>query len=134
MPPRRPAARGPGAVADAALAEARASLGRTSEALPELRAAGVVDAGGLGMVLLLDALASVLAGHELTVPVGPSGPVGRARAAVTDGLQFKHEVMYLLHGDDSLIPALRDRLDVLGESVVVVVGAGPYKVQGHTNE
>lgn len=123
-----------GAVADAALAEARESLGRTTEALPELRAAGVVDAGGLGMVLLLDALASVLAGYALTVAVGPSGPVGRAEAPATDGLPFKYEVMYLLHGDDSLIPALRERLDGLGESVVVVGGDGLYKVHVHTNE
>src|SRR5204862_3493276 len=55
-------------------------------------------------------------------------------AAVADGLPFRYEVMYLLRGDDTLIPALRDRLEGLGESVVVVGGDGLYKVHVHTNE
>src|SRR5204863_30308 len=43
-------------VAEAALRAARGSLERTREILPELRRAGVVDAGAKGFVLLLDAM------------------------------------------------------------------------------
>lgn len=50
------------AVSRAALASAREALARTTEELPELSAAGVVDAGAMGYVLLLEALDSVVSG------------------------------------------------------------------------
>ena len=122
------------AVAEAALGAARESLERTREALPELRSAGVVDAGGRGILLLFDALASVLGGHDMTVEVGPPGPVGRAAPEPEQRLEFKFEVMYLLRGGDALVPALSKRLAGFGDSVVVVGGGGLYKVHVHTNE
>jgi len=125
----------PAAVAAAALDGARESLERTRETLPELRVAGVVDAGGRGILLLFDALASVLGGHSMTVEVGPRGPVGRAPAEPGgQRLAFRFEVMYLLHCDDALVPALSARLGELGDSVVVVGGGGLYRVHVHTNE
>src|SRR5205823_7817173 len=124
----------PRAVAEAALRAAGESLERTREILPELRAAGVVDAGGRGILLLFDALASVLGGHDLTVEVGPEGPVGRQERDGAAPLEFACEVMYLLRADDASVPALSDRLGEVGDSVVVVGGGGLYKVHVHTNE
>jgi DAK2 domain fusion protein YloV len=121
-------------VAESAFGAAEASLDRTREVLPELRSAGVVDAGGRGILLLFDALASVLGGHAMTVDVGPGGPVGHQEADVEGPLEFRFEVMYLLHGDDALVPALSDRLAAIGDSVVVVGGGGLYKVHVHTND
>src|SRR3954453_20997386 len=46
----------------AAVVAARAALARTPEQLPALRRAGVVDAGGCGLVVLIEALADVVAG------------------------------------------------------------------------
>lgn len=124
-----------GAVADAALAAARTSLDRTREMLPELRAAGVVDAGGKGMVLLLDALSSVLGGRAMTEEVGPPGPVGRAeRPPDREGPRFRYEVQYLLETRDEEVGSLTERLAHLGDSVVVVGGRGLFKVHVHTNE
>src|SRR5207302_1902478 len=57
-------------VVDRALEEARSSLARTTALLPELRAAGVVDAGAKGVVLLLDALRAALGDRQLSEPVG----------------------------------------------------------------
>jgi len=122
------------AVAEAALEAARTSLERTREVLPELRAAGVVDAGAKGVVLLFDALASVLGGRPLTVEVGPSGPVGHVGGVDRPPLSFRHEVMYLLEAADDRIPSLTERLDGLGDSLVVVGGGGMFKVHVHTNE
>jgi uncharacterized protein len=125
---------GPGEVADAALDAARESLKRTRALLPALAEAGVVDAGALGVVLLLDALRSALRDVLLSVDVGPPGPVGEpipAREA-TDG-RYGYEVMYLLDCDDSAVPSLRDRLVALGDSVVVVGGGGLYTIHVHTD-
>ncbi|HEY7280129.1 MAG TPA: DAK2 domain-containing protein [Actinomycetota bacterium] len=122
-------------VASAARDAAAESLRRTTAAVPELAAAGVVDAGGLGALLLLDALASVANGSEMTVEVGRAGPVGSAGAASSDqDVGFKFEVMFLLRIDDERLPEVRDRLDEMGDSLVVVGSDGRYRVHLHTDE
>jgi DAK2 domain fusion protein YloV len=122
-------------VVDAALEEGRASLARTTDLLPDLRRAGVVDAGGKGIVLLLDALRAALAGEEPSEPVGPLGPVG-ATGEVGDERQvgFGYEVQYLIEVPDQAMPQLRRALDEFGDSVVVVGGSGLFNVHVHTNE
>src|SRR5437588_6816953 len=124
-------------VTAAALQGARASLARTREEHPELRRAGVVDAGGKGMVLFFDALHSAVTGSERTEPVGPHGPVGASglgRHDVPADSEFKFEVQYLVDVDEAEIPPLRRGLAGIGDSVVVVGGDGTYKVHVHTNE
>jgi DAK2 domain fusion protein YloV len=126
------------AVADAALAAGRSSLERTREANPDLSRAGVVDAGGKGIVLLLDAIHAALTGEELTEPVGPPGPVGRGptHEESVDLLppDQRYEVQFLLESDDDAVSALRQALDEIGDSLVVVGGGGLFNVHVHTNE
>jgi DAK2 domain fusion protein YloV len=122
------------AVAGAALRSTRESVARTTELLPELREAGVVDAGGLGMLLLFDAVASTLAGHDLTEPVGPLGPVGRAQGRDPQPLDHRYEVMFLWEGRDDAMPELTQALARLGDSVVIVGGGGLYKVHAHVDD
>ena len=91
---------GAGVVLDAALRAARAALGRTQSLLPELRAAGVVDAGGKGAVLLLDALHAAVTGGDLTEPTGMAGPVGAEAGEGTRSLRGDlapaYEVQFLI--------------------------------------
>ncbi len=70
-------------VAHASLVAAREALARTPEQLPVLKRAGVVDAGGAGVVLLLEALHRVLSGEWATDPVAAlgGGPDGLPRRA-----------------------------------------------------
>lgn len=121
-------------VAEAAFAAALESLERTRDELPELRAAGVVDAGGRGIVLLLDALAAVLGGHDMTVPVGPPGPVGHMETEEARAEGPKFEVMYLVQTEDDRIPGLTAALAPLGDSLVVVGGGGLFKAHIHTDD
>ena len=124
-----------GDVTVAALEAAKVSLERTPEQLPELARAGVVDAGGKGLVLLLDALSSAVLGRGSTVAVGPMGPVGATtdtpRLAET---HFGFEVMYLFEGPDGDVPRLKQRLAELGDSLVVVGGGGLYNIHVHTDD
>jgi DAK2 domain fusion protein YloV len=125
----------PAEVAAAAFREGAASVQRTRDILPALRAAGVVDAGGKGILLLLAALDAELSGAPVEVEVGPLGPVGEPDADAPEGdVGFKYEVQYLLDAPDDRVPVLRDRLGRLGDSLVVVGGGGTYKVHVHTNE
>lgn len=136
------------AVARAAADAAADALARTPEQLPVLAAAGVVDAGGQGLVLILEALrgvvdpvaptaAEVLATYSLgrssSTALGrpPMVVHGAERLAATDGA---FEVMYLLETDDPAATLVRERLDQLGESVVVVGGDGLWNVHVHTDD
>jgi DAK2 domain fusion protein YloV len=120
-------------VSGAALKEARASLARTTDLLPELRHSGVVDAGGKGVVVFLDALHAAITDEPTTEPVGAFGPVGRS-ATETEPPAFKFEVQFLLETEDRAVPGLRSRLADLGDSLVIVGGGGTFKVHLHTNE
>jgi len=122
-------------VAAAALEAAKASLERTPEQLPELARAGVVDAGGKGLVLLLDAIASSLLGTGSTVEVGPMGPVGATSEMPRLGeVRYGYEVMYLYEGPDADVPHLKRSLGELGDSLVVVGGGGLYNIHVHTDD
>ncbi|MGH2723971.1 MAG: DAK2 domain-containing protein [Actinomycetota bacterium] len=124
-------------VAEAALEEGLRSVERTREQLPELSRAGVVDAGGKGLVLLLDALVSALRDVPLRVEVGPPGPVGERRERGPGGQEasrYGYEVMFLLEGDDQAVPGLRERLGAIGDSLVIVGGSCLYNVHVHTDD
>jgi DAK2 domain fusion protein YloV len=120
-------------VAESALAEARASLERTRELNPELARAAVVDAGGKGIVLLLDALRAALTDGSLTEPVGPLGPVGHGQTEIV-AEEAGFEVQYLLAAREPAVSALRKTLDTIGDSLVVVGGGGLFNVHVHTGE
>ncbi len=119
----------------AAAEAAREALARTPEQLQVLRDAGVVDAGGRGLSVVLDAAETVLTGRRptpVTVP-GPRIPVPVPTHDLTpDGPAY--EVMYLLDAHDEQIPALRATLAGLGDSLVVVGGDGLFNVHVHVDD
>ncbi|MFF1396043.1 DAK2 domain-containing protein [Streptomyces sp. NPDC058287] len=127
-----------GDVARAAYDGARAALDATPGQLAVLGRAGVVDAGGRGLVAVLGALTEALSG----APVAPPGGRGvhHARVAVdqsldcADGEGPAFEVIYLLEADDQAVARLRTRLDGLGDSLVVVGGDGLWNVHVHVDD
>lgn len=132
-------------LSDVALAAARAAqaaVARTPDQLDVLRKAGVVDAGGRGLSVLLDAFDTVLTGrralpttrrvdqHDLPEPISPNDNGHETPA---------FEVMYLLDATagapEAVVGQLRDRLTALGESVAAVRGsATTWKLHVHTND
>jgi DAK2 domain fusion protein YloV len=127
-----------GAVVHAAASAAREALARTPDQLPMLKAAGVVDAGGRGLCVVLDAAESSITGRRVattTPQVGTSAiPVARVPTddLTEDGPAY--EVMYLLETDDDAIPQLRAALAPLGDSLVVVGGEGLWNVHIHVDD
>lgn len=127
------------AVVKAAAAGATAALARTTEQLPQLKAAGVVDAGGRGLCVLLDALEQVVTGAaravaapRLLVPRDRSG-LALAREEGSD--EFGYEVQYLLRdAPDSAVEVLKGTLADLGDSLVIVGGDGLHNVHVHVND
>ena len=108
------------AVAEVARDAAAEALRRTPDELDRLAEAGVVDAGGQAYVLLLDVLVEVLGGARAE-PLTEVPAALATRPVPLDAGPPEYEVMYALQGtgtDD--LDTLRERLSVLGDSVVVV--------------
>jgi DAK2 domain fusion protein YloV len=121
------------AILDAAARAAHEALERTPELLPVLKQSGVVDAGGMGLCVVLDAFAASVAGRPLPVAPRTLRPVVRQREAGSSA--FAYEVQYLLEeADDEQALALRQRLGSIGDSVAVIGGAGLWNVHVHTND
>jgi DAK2 domain fusion protein YloV len=123
-------------VTAAAARAAAEALALTPQQLDVLAEAGVVDAGGRGVLVLLESLVTVV--NERDEPVVPysnaiSSPVAAREAGSTE---FGYEVMYLLDSTtEEKTTALRDTLGQLGDCVSVVGdGAELWTVHVHTND
>ncbi|MCX5261176.1 DAK2 domain-containing protein [Streptomyces canus] len=134
-----------GTVARAAYDGARTALAATPGQLAVLERAGVVDAGGRGLVAVLGALVETFTGEApRAVPVmsasfeagsaevSADAPDECADAPGTGGPAF--EVIYLLEAGDTAVARLRERLDALGDSLVVVGGDGLWNVHVHVDD
>ena len=141
------------AVAKAAFDAAQEALEHTPEQLEVLARAGVVDAGGAGLVVLLECLERVCAGQrahadgegaERRSRLRPDAPSAALSAALEAARPAEHdstdsvpafEVMYLLRdSDDAAVDVLRARLVELGDSVLVVGGDGEWNVHAHVDD
>jgi hypothetical protein len=122
---------GPGdlAVAVRAAADgAREALAATTDQLAALREAGVVDAGGAGLCLVLDALVTTVTGIEpARPPLARRTRRGDHRAQHTGDLPHQpppgpgSEVQYLLADtDEAAVARLHERLAAVGDSLVIV--------------
>lgn len=136
-------AAGSGELADvvSAAAEAAAqSLDKTTGQLDVLARAGVVDAGGRGLLVLLDAMSSTLTDHAPRRPEYVPTPGVAAAPTHVDASPAspQFEVMYLLSGCDRAgVEKLRNDLDALGESVAIAAssdGTGQYSVHVHADD
>jgi DAK2 domain fusion protein YloV len=131
--------------APAAADAAERAVRQTTAQLPELARAGVVDAGGLGLFVVLDELAGLVTGRAPTetvpLPATTGRPPMRSRETLVGDREggstdFEYEVMYLLDGvNRRAADVLRDELDELGDSVAVVGdGAGTWNVHVHCSD
>lgn len=124
-------------VAGAAYDGARAALAETPGQLAVLGRAGVVDAGGCGLVAVLGALWQALSGREpAPEPVrGRAVPVPRPQEPCAEEHGGPaYEVIYLLEAAETEVDRLRTRLDALGDSLVVVGGDGLWNVHVHVDD
>lgn len=124
-------------VARAAYDAARVALAETPGQLAALGRAGVVDAGGCGLVAVLGALWQALSGQQ------PAAEPVRGRAVPVPQLPDPceqqddgpaYEVIYLLEASEAAVGELRERLDGLGDSLVVVGGDGLWNVHVHVDD
>ncbi len=124
----------------------KSALDRTPEMLPVLKDAGVVDAGGAGFMLLLDAALNVVDGVPIPEPEEFEGPTAEQLDAVShrrqevnaktgvDVSELQYEVMYFMDLDDAQIQPFKEGWGEIGDSIVVVGGDGLWNCHVHTND
>lgn len=122
----------------------REALANTPELLPVLKDAGVVDAGGAGYLLFLDAALHVVDGEPIPEPDDADGPTAEQLEAVAhrhadhegelDVSEQRYEVMYFLDLDDDRIESFKQGWGEIGDSIVVVGGDGLWNCHVHTND
>ena len=122
----------------AAIEEAKVALAGTTDMNPVLKKAGVVDAGGKGWLLALEAMLSSMQGEDVIVP---EGAVTEAKEAAnfddfdTEDITFTYCTEFIIQRENDLDPEkLRDFLSSLGDSLVLVDDDEIIKVHVHTSD
>ena len=126
-------------VHEAAIAEAKVALAATTDMNPVLKKAGVVDAGGKGWLLALEAMLCAMRGEDIVAPEGGSQSEVKDAADFsdfdTDDITFTYCTEFIISRENDKDPeALRAFLDSLGDSLVLVDDEEIIKVHVHTND
>lgn len=129
-----------GALLDAAVAAGREATRRTPELLPVLKRAGVVDAGALGLVYVIEGIADLANGRDVPLASDEHADVSvaPAPAAATGERSWGYDVQYLLLAPTRDVADLRAEMERFGLedpslSCVLVVGdETAVKVHVHT--
>ena len=128
-------------VFDAARERGYDALERTPEMLAVLAEAGVVDAGGAGLLLLFDACLAEIDGRPMPEAPEPPAPVTSATvtgAAVPEEessiADLRYEVMFLLDAPDPSVDGFKAAWQEIGDSIVVVGGDGIWNCHIHTDD
>ncbi len=116
--------------------EAKKSLEKTPELLPALKKAGVVDAGGMGLIVILEGMYAVLSGGNVISAedeIKPQTPA--AAAAAEQELKYSYDAEFIVEKDSASrdTAALCAYLETIGGDASVVDDDGIIKVHVHTN-
>ena len=109
------------------------AVARTPEHLQVLRDAGVVDAGGAGLLELVRGVAAFVTGEPLSEAPPATESLG-LEAIHQEPSAHKYCTVFLIEGDGLDREALETELDALGDSLLVVGDASAVKVHVHTDE
>jgi hypothetical protein len=126
-------------VLDRVIESCQQTLEKTPDMLPILKQAGVVDSGGQGLVYILEGMLKYAKGELSLEPVTTSRSVTAVGAtsaqahAIPDGgdLEFPYDVQFILMGQNLNVIEVRDKIDSMGDSTVVVGDENTIKVHIH---
>ena len=125
-------------VHEAAIAEAKVALANTVNQNPVLKKAGVVDAGGKGWLLALEAMLSALRGEDVVLPEEGDTQAQKEQASFSDfddaDITFTYCTEFIVSRENDRDPEqLRAFLSELGDSLVLLEDEEIIKVHVHTN-
>jgi DAK2 domain fusion protein YloV len=128
-----------GGVLAVALMRGKEILARTPDMLPVLRQAGVVDAGGKGLVYIVEGALSALQGEAVEEPAAAGSATGskpwtaRLEGLETSDIKFPYDTQLLVSGERIPLAGLRAGLEDLGDCLLVVGSESLVRVHIHTS-
>lgn len=120
-------------VLERAVRRAWDALARTPDLLPVLAEAGVVDAGGQGLCVILEGMMRALRGEVMGEPAAAAATVAGpafAMEAVPEE-EYGYDVQFLIVGQNLDVEAIRRDIDAMGTSTLVVGDSETVKVHVH---
>lgn len=121
----------------AILDEGNRALEMTPDMLPQLKAAGVVDAGGKGYLLILEGILHGLVSdeeEEYVVNVDNFEVFANKAHHESENIEFGYCTEFMIMASDGKPEDLREKLSKIGDCVIVVQDEDITKVHVHTNE
>lgn len=119
--------------------EAEKILAKTTDMLPQLKKAGVVDAGGKGLVIIFKAMTDIFSGGKIAEPVGNvqenSDSFRTAVSEYDDEINYTYCTEFMIEKKENCPDPfmLRAYLETIGDCVVVVDDEKIIKVHVHTD-
>jgi len=106
----------------------------TPELLPVLKAAGVVDAGGQGLVYILEGALRYLHGESVELDVAMDAMVDLKSTLGAGEEGYGYDVQFLIRGQSLDVDKIRKTIDAMGDSTLVVGDASLVKVHVHVDD
>jgi hypothetical protein len=117
----------------ALVARGEQSVAGTRELLDVLREAGVVDAGGAGLLELVRGLTAAIAGEPLAAPPAEELAIG-VEAVHQELSRYRYCTVFVVEGEELDADRLEAELEKIGDSLLVVGDSTALKVHVHTDE
>jgi DAK2 domain fusion protein YloV len=111
--------------------EARHSVARTPSLLEVLAEAGVVDAGGQGLFVILEGALRLLQGRAVEAAPELAAAV---ELEVFEGEEYGYDTQFVIQGENLNVEEIREAIVAMGDSVLVVGDSHTVKVHVHTEE
>ena len=122
-------------VLSAAIPVAKAALENTVNQNPVLKKAGVVDAGGMGFVVILEGMLSSLQGNDILADETAVNEQADFAEFDSEDITFAFDTVFIVrkNAPDVSLDPLRAYLDSIGDSLVIGEDDEAFKVHVHTN-
>jgi fatty acid kinase len=121
-------------VVRAACEAAAEAVERTPEQLPILKQAGVIDAGGYGLQLILEGFLKRMRGEALATFEKPAAQHARPKDVAAPEMGWGYCTEFVINGEELPVDDVRSEIQRHGESALVVGDESAIKVHVHTHE
>jgi DAK2 domain fusion protein YloV len=114
--------------------EARASVTRTPTLLPVLAEAGVVDAGGQGLLVILEGMLRYSKGEDVSMDADLAAAVDLQPFHLEAEEGYGYDIQFIVHGECLNIEEIREMIASMGDCALVVGDSRVAKVHVHSPE
>jgi DAK2 domain fusion protein YloV len=108
-------------------------LDKTPDMLDVLKQANVVDAGGKGLIFILNGFLEAISGKEVSQPESREVEPSHKKEVVETNIEFGYCTEFIIQGDGLKSEGFKDKIKELGDSLIVVGDDDLIKVHIHTN-